>query len=358
MLNNLPRSFADVVKGKILVSAKHTDTGTMGEYQKQQRSPSLHYTSREEDRSWLKDCWFGEVFSIEDLLGLESKFKESGILDCSLQYLGGKEEFFKWAIGEWDVFMAADSNTRERRCLEFTRILLYMSYMSTINSKLEIRVDGDVVPIWVAEDVSLFDGYDILSGINERHSMFSTSSSYVADSMSGQKSLGNRALATTMVENCPTVVHQREEGVAADLSISLQRGFRAPDEGAGGDRGKGKRLGRLVEFGSLNMKQKKPHSDTRRNRGERKKSLQEILISHPHGFSGGWRSRRLPRRKAITWEKLSAHTVESEEPLILAKFQLKHRVVERGGGFYGWAIGGCGSDGRINQEGGGGGATW
>ncbi|GAB4859483.1 hypothetical protein Ancab_010950 [Ancistrocladus abbreviatus] len=142
------------------------------------------------------------------------------------------EEFFKWVTGELGVFMAADSNTRDRRCLEFARILLHTSCMSMINSKLKIRVDHDVVPVWVAEDVSLFDGYDALSGINERHSMFSTSSSYVADSMSGQKPMGNRATATIAVENCPTVVHQREEDVAADLSIYLQRGFRAVDEGA------------------------------------------------------------------------------------------------------------------------------
>ncbi|GAB4846857.1 hypothetical protein Ancab_025865 [Ancistrocladus abbreviatus] len=96
-------------------------------------------------------------------------------------------------------------------------------------------MDGDVVPVWVAEEVSLFDDYDVLSGNNETHAMFSTSSSYAVDSMSGQKLMGNRAPATLAVENCPTVVHQREEDVAVDLSISLQKGYRAVDEGAMGD---------------------------------------------------------------------------------------------------------------------------
>ncbi|GAB4836855.1 hypothetical protein Ancab_001769 [Ancistrocladus abbreviatus] len=128
--------------------------------------------------------------------------------------------------------MFPNSNTRDRRCLEFTRILLHTSCMSAINSKLEISVDGVVVLVWVAEDVSLFNRYDVLSGINERHATFSTSSIYVEDSMSGQKPMGNRAPATTVVENLPMVVHSREEGMAANLSISLQRGFKATDEGA------------------------------------------------------------------------------------------------------------------------------
>ncbi|GAB4825955.1 hypothetical protein Ancab_008823 [Ancistrocladus abbreviatus] len=92
---------------------------------------------------------------------------------------------------------------------------------------------GDRSPIWVVEDVSLFDSYDVLSGIIGRHSMFSTFSSYVADSMSGQKSMGDRAPMTTAAENSLTAVHQREENMAADLSIPLQSGIRAADEKVG-----------------------------------------------------------------------------------------------------------------------------
>ncbi|GAB4846630.1 hypothetical protein Ancab_025637 [Ancistrocladus abbreviatus] len=210
--------------------------------------------------------------------------------------------------------------------------------------------------------------------------------------MSGQKLTGNRALATLAVENCPLVVPQREEDVAADLSISLQKGYRAADKGAGAsssllvvpDSSSNREdsreqdgplmLGHLRESGGFSIKQKKAHlmqakkdktdfsdfskspglvdnssyrqgqgqenydkercssqnapeqlwtpkipqskSDSQRNRGERKKNLQEILGSHLHGFKGGRRSRRLPRRKVIMWEKLSAHTAEHEEALI------------------------------------------
>ncbi|GAB4834891.1 hypothetical protein Ancab_033158, partial [Ancistrocladus abbreviatus] len=133
------------------------------------------------------------------------------------------DEFFKQVTGEWGIFMAVDNNTKDRRCLEFARILIHTSCISMINSKLEVRVDGDVVPVWAAEEVSSFDDYNVLSGINERHVMFSTSSSYVVDSMSSQKLTGKRAPVTLAVENCPTVVHQREVVVAADLSISLQK---------------------------------------------------------------------------------------------------------------------------------------
>ncbi|GAB4848331.1 hypothetical protein Ancab_002998, partial [Ancistrocladus abbreviatus] len=59
-----------------------------------------------------------------------------------------------------------------------------------------------------------------------------------------------------------------------------------------------------------------PKSDTQRNRGEGIKSPQDILGSHLRGIRGGRRLRRLPRKKAITWEALTAHTIEHEEALI------------------------------------------
>ncbi|GAB4851455.1 hypothetical protein Ancab_030857 [Ancistrocladus abbreviatus] len=145
----LARQAVDI-KGKFPNSAKHDDIGKIGEYREQPRSPSLNYTSREEDRLWLKDSWYREVFSIKDLLGLERKIKESRVMDCSLRYLGGK-----------------------------------------------------------------------------------ASSSYVEDSLSGQNSMGNRSPVTKAVENHPIVVHSGEEGAVADLSITLQNGSRATDEGAG-----------------------------------------------------------------------------------------------------------------------------
>ncbi|GAB4834353.1 hypothetical protein Ancab_032608 [Ancistrocladus abbreviatus] len=213
VLNNLPRSFSNVVKGKIPNSAKHDDIRKMGDYQE------------DEDRMWLKDCWYGKVFSIEDLLGLESKIKESGVMDCNLRFLGGK--------GVLPSSNGIDSNTRDHKCLEFARILLHTSPMSMINSKLKIRINGDIVPVWVAKEATMFDRYDILSRFNEQHLMFSASSSYVEDSLISQNSMGNRSLATKVVENHPTVVHSGEEGAAANLSITLQNGSRATDKGAG-----------------------------------------------------------------------------------------------------------------------------
>ncbi|GAB4835633.1 hypothetical protein Ancab_000541 [Ancistrocladus abbreviatus] len=266
-------------------------------------------------------------------------------------------------------------------------------------------------------DRSLSDSYEVLSGIIGRHSMFSTFSNYVADSLSGQKSIGDRAPVTIAAENSPAAVHQREGDVVADISIPLQSGIRGADEEAGmgfsreifelgdgcingsinGDKqgvsnsllvlpdsGSTQKeigeqvgpilMGHLLESRDHNTKQEKAHvkqakehkyasSDSskspgadcnssqrqgqwkeakvkerccpqnalehlrmpkspqlqlafRRNRGERKKSLQEILRSHSHGFNEGRRSQRIPRKKAITWEKLSAHTVEHEEALI------------------------------------------
>ncbi|GAB4835625.1 hypothetical protein Ancab_000533 [Ancistrocladus abbreviatus] len=223
-----------MVKGKIPVSAKHDDIGTTGEYWKQLSSHSHHYTSREEDRSWLKDIWYGEVFSVQDILGLECKIEESGVSDCSLRYLGGKGVLLS-SNGSRKINenIAENVSKFNQWCLEFTRILLHTSCMSSINSKLEIRVDGEVVPIWVVEDVSLFDSYEVLSGIIGRHSMFSTFSNYVADSLSGQKSIVDRAPVTTAVENNPTVVLQREEDMVVNLSVPLQSGIRVADEEVG-----------------------------------------------------------------------------------------------------------------------------
>ncbi|GAB4853919.1 hypothetical protein Ancab_018128 [Ancistrocladus abbreviatus] len=63
--------------------------------------PGLQFTSREEDRVWLQDCWYGEVASIEDLLGLECKLKAKGVKDCNIHYLGGREgSEARWRISQ------------------------------------------------------------------------------------------------------------------------------------------------------------------------------------------------------------------------------------------------------------------
>ncbi|GAB4841824.1 hypothetical protein Ancab_022560, partial [Ancistrocladus abbreviatus] len=59
-----------------------------------------------------------------------------------------------------------------------------------------------------------------------------------------------------------------------------------------------------------------PKLEKRGNRGERRKSLVEILRTE-HGCSnGGWRARRTPKGKAITWKNLVPHISESEEAAI------------------------------------------
>ncbi|GAB4853300.1 hypothetical protein Ancab_017482, partial [Ancistrocladus abbreviatus] len=88
--SQLPHSFANAVKGKAEVS-----TGDIGRIKKggnweKPSYPGLQFTSREEDRVWLQDCWYGEVASIEDLLGLECKLKVKGVKDCNISYLGGR----------------------------------------------------------------------------------------------------------------------------------------------------------------------------------------------------------------------------------------------------------------------------
>ncbi|GAB4834908.1 hypothetical protein Ancab_033175 [Ancistrocladus abbreviatus] len=69
---------------------KQRGTAKKGGSQEAQVIPNLVFTSSEKDREWLKECWYREVYSIEDLLGLECRLKEAGVPDCSIQYLGGK----------------------------------------------------------------------------------------------------------------------------------------------------------------------------------------------------------------------------------------------------------------------------
>ncbi|GAB4848330.1 hypothetical protein Ancab_002997 [Ancistrocladus abbreviatus] len=90
-----------ILPGKISICTKHDDTGKTGENRKQPSLPILHYSSREEDRLWLKDCWYGEVSSVKDLVGLECKLKDLGVLDCRLRFLGGK-------VHQRDEELAAD----------------------------------------------------------------------------------------------------------------------------------------------------------------------------------------------------------------------------------------------------------
>ncbi|GAB4834890.1 hypothetical protein Ancab_033157 [Ancistrocladus abbreviatus] len=83
-------------------------------------------------------------------------------------------------------------------------------------------------------------------------------------------------------------------------------------------------LGCLMEFGGFSIKQKHAHlmqlekdkidiSDFSKSPGTVGNSSQRQGQGQE---KGGQRSRRLPRRKAIMWEKLSAYKAEHEEPLI------------------------------------------
>ncbi|GAB4845322.1 hypothetical protein Ancab_038730 [Ancistrocladus abbreviatus] len=85
-----PPSYVEVVKGKTSKHEKQYEIAKKGGSQEVQATPSLVFTSCEKDKAWLKECWYGEVFSIEDLLRMEYGLKESSVQDCSIQYLGGK----------------------------------------------------------------------------------------------------------------------------------------------------------------------------------------------------------------------------------------------------------------------------
>ncbi|GAB4847935.1 hypothetical protein Ancab_026995 [Ancistrocladus abbreviatus] len=186
VIRHLPHSFANVVKGTIPVRVETSERVMKG-------------GNRKKSRMWLKESWYREVFSMEDLLGLEGKFKELGIMDCYIRYLGGKdvgcrrwvwlklygvplhvwtEDFFKKTTREWGLYMASD---------------------------VRLQVDGVTVPVWVVEGETLIDGHDIICG-----------------------SPAMKDAAYSRYDN-----HTGKEGSAADLSITLQKGPRVPDDGAG-----------------------------------------------------------------------------------------------------------------------------
>ncbi|GAB4843810.1 hypothetical protein Ancab_013772 [Ancistrocladus abbreviatus] len=228
-------------------------------------SSSLELKSREEDGVWLKECWYGEVYSIEELLGLECKMKDLGVVDCSIHYLGGKgmllssngsrdirgivakhtnelNQWFAlirlWEItnvenGRWVWFMVANSYTKVRKRLESARILLHTSCMGEIKSIAKIQVDGKSVSIRATEEATLIDGNEVLCGFNGWHPMFSVCRSYVEDSMIGLNTTSFRAPAPKEVVNCQKVDQSGEGGSMADLSITLQKGNGVSDAGAG-----------------------------------------------------------------------------------------------------------------------------
>ncbi|GAB4847248.1 hypothetical protein Ancab_026289, partial [Ancistrocladus abbreviatus] len=175
----------------------------MGQYREQPRSSS------EEDRMWLKDCWYGEVFSIEDLLGLECKIKESGVMDYILRYIGGK-----------GVLLSSNGSRNIKE--------IVAEHKNVLNQWFALIRPWGTLDV---EEATMFDGFNVLSRFNEWHLMFSASSSYVEDSLIGQNLMGDKSPATKAVENHPTVVHSGEEGAVADLSITLQNESRIADKG-------------------------------------------------------------------------------------------------------------------------------
>ncbi|GAB4853282.1 hypothetical protein Ancab_017466 [Ancistrocladus abbreviatus] len=156
--------------------------------------PGLQFTSREEDRVWLQDCWYGEVALIEDLLV---------------------------------------NNTKGHKCLEFARILLHTSSMGMINSLVRIQVDSAIVSVRVAEEGTLFDGHEILRGYNEGYPSVLVSRSYIEESLIGESLMGYRLLKVKVVDDCQTDYQTGVRGSLVDRSGTLQRRYGEPDDGAG-----------------------------------------------------------------------------------------------------------------------------